>query len=100
MVAPGRGVLRIAALFGQWDKVVQRCANKPAEPYAFALAAFADAVHAIVPVACTHERQTMGAGGRTGIERQSTMRKKACLDVGNHRLEEGVALTFVQHWPL
>ena len=43
----------------------QRRIEEPAEPHAFALAALADPVHAVVPVAGAHQRQAVHAGGQS-----------------------------------
>ncbi len=47
--------------------------EKPAEPNTFALALLTDAIHAIVPVAAAHQRQTVLADCETAVESARTV---------------------------
>ncbi len=47
--------------------------QEPAEPDAFALAALAYPVHAVIPVAGADQRQTVRSGGKTFVQREYAM---------------------------
>ena len=61
MCAPAARAVRVA-LVGQRREQRDGARAEPAEPDAFALAAFADPVHAVVPVAAADQRQAVPAG--------------------------------------
>ncbi|MNM60739.1 hypothetical protein D3C81_720290 [compost metagenome] len=48
----------IATRVGQPDEAVQRVMQEEPEPHTFTALLVADAVHAVVPVAAAHQRQT------------------------------------------
>ena len=52
---------------------VQNCIQEPPKPHALPSAFDADPVHAVVPVACTHQRQTMRPGSGAPLDRPQTM---------------------------
>ena len=58
----------LAARGGERRESRQRRVEEPAEPNAFAFALFADAVHAVVPVAGADERKSVAAD-RPGSDR-------------------------------
>src|SRR5215213_10455854 len=47
--------------------------QEPTEPHALALAADADTVHAVIPVACAHQRQAVLAHCKAAIDRTRAM---------------------------
>src|SRR3546814_4805068 len=61
MSAPASGAVDVAALSQRGEKR-DGPHQKPTEPHAFALPAFTDPVHAVVPVAGADERQAVFAG--------------------------------------
>ena len=76
-----RARARVAALLGERREARQRGMQEPAEPDAFALAAFADPVHAVVPVAGAHQRQAVAPSGEAVVERRaqcSNKRGRSC----------------------
>jgi hypothetical protein len=58
---PASGQREFAARLRQRRKGIQGGVQEPAQPDALAAAVFADAVHAVVPVAGAHQRQAMHA---------------------------------------
>ena len=70
--------------------------QEPAEPDALALALLADAVHAVVPVAGTEEREPVHADREALVERARAVLEERRLLVGDHRLEEGVVFALVE----
>ena len=65
--------------------------QEPSEPDALALALFADPVHAVVPVACTHERKPVPAHGEARIERPRAMLEQSRAFSRNRRHEEATS---------
>ena len=61
VLAPGEARAGLSALLGDAGELEEVGVEEPAEPDALALAARADAVHAVVPVSRAHERQSMAA---------------------------------------
>ena len=66
--------------------------QKPAEPDALALATFADAVHAVVPVAGTDQRQAVDAEREALVKPARAVLEQRGDLVGNGGLEEAVVL--------
>ena len=64
--------------------------QEPAEPNAFAPAFKADAVHAVVPVACSHERQSVTSHREAPVERPRAMLKESRFFRRRIRLEIGI----------
>ena len=64
-----RGARRLAARLGERREGRERRVQEPAEPDALALAAVADPVHAVVPVAGADQRQAVRADGEAAVER-------------------------------
>ena len=52
---------RVAAQARDFGEFSQHVTEEKAEPYAFAFAVPADQIHAVVPVAGTHQRQSVRA---------------------------------------
>ena len=71
--APRRGPACFPARLGDRNEGHQCRVEEPAEPDAFTVAFFADAVHAVVPVAGPHQRKPMDAELKRGVERESAM---------------------------
>ena len=65
---PVCGARRFAALLRQRRQAVDHCAQEPGQPHRLALAAVADAVHAVVPVARADQRQPVHAHGQTAVD--------------------------------
>src|SRR5688572_31864873 len=96
MGAPHRGAISLAAGVGQRRKGRKRRVEEPAQPDALALAMLADAVHAIVPVACANQGQPMAANRKALVESPRTMFEQGGGLVGDRRLEEAVMLAGLQ----
>ena len=67
----GRGTgdeLGVASACRQVGEVGQRAVEEPAEPDALAATGRADTVHAVVPVAGAHQRESVGAGVERPLE--------------------------------
>src|SRR6185436_16744615 len=94
--APSSGAVGLAAGVGERRKGHERRVEEPTEPDALALAMFADAVHAIVPVARPDQRQPMTADCKALVESAGTMLEQRGRLVGDRRLEEAVMLAGVQ----
>ncbi len=89
--ASRRGRSRGVSARGAKSAIVAQ--EQPAEPDALALAALADPVHAVVPVAGADQRQAMGAGqGEALVEAARAMLEQRRRLVGLVGLEEGVVL--------
>ena len=88
--------VRVAARFGEVRERVERGVQQPAEPDALALAAFADPVHAVVPVAAADQRQPVGADRQAGVQGPGAMLVEAGGLVRDGRLEEALALAGLQ----
>ena len=67
------GSLHILARLTERRKLRERRVQKPTDPDALAFAAVPDAVHAVVPVARSHQRQTVRARLQTTIKRAHAM---------------------------
>jgi hypothetical protein len=92
MGAPAPGAIRIAGV-GEGREDRDGAQEQPAEPDALALAALADPVHAVVPVAGADQRQAVGAGQLEAlVEAAGAMLEQRGGVLGLHRLEEGVVL--------
>ena len=74
----------------------QRRVQEPAEPDAFARALFADAVHAVVPVAGSHQRKPVAAERQAGVEGERAMLEQCRRPVGDDGREEAVGLAGLQ----
>ena len=70
---PFRRARRVAARIGQICEGVKRGVQHPAKPDAFALAACADTVHAVVPVAAADQRQAVAADRQAGVQGPGAM---------------------------
>src|ERR1700735_95094 len=92
MRPPSHGALRLTPRVGKAGEGPERHMQKPAEPHALALPAFADAVHAVVPVARAHQRQPMSAEAETGVEAASAMLEECRGLIGDGGLEECIML--------
>ncbi len=90
-------VLLAGPCVGEGRKRQQRRVQEPAEPHAFAPAAFADAAHAVVPVARAHQRQAVDAGGEAVVQRPRAMLEQGPALVGDGRREEPIVLRRRQH---
>ena len=66
----------------------ERSMKKPAEPYAFAFTTCSHAVHPVVPISGSHQRQTVRADGETGFKRARTVLEERRLFAGNGWLRE------------
>jgi hypothetical protein len=69
----GPGLIRVAPLVAQFGKVLEHRQQEPAEPDAFTAAFRADAVHAVVPVAAAHERQSVSAESASVLDGAEAM---------------------------
>ena len=81
-------------------KARQGHVRKPGQPDAFALAPFADPVHAVVPVAAADQGKPVGAARQARVEaRARNARKTLAVSVRDRRAEEAVMLAFLQRRP-
>src|SRR5690606_36174354 len=95
MIFPRFGMRMVASLAGDRRKAAQRAGKEPAEPDARAAAGFADAVHAVVPVAAEDERQAvLPCPQDRKIERAGAMVVERGILGRAARLEEGIVLAF------
>ena len=83
--APCCGADRLLARVGERREGGERGVQEPAEPDALALPQFADAVHAVVPVAGADQRQAVGAERQALIERAGAMLEQSGGLVGDRR---------------
>ena len=90
--SPRCGAGRVAARVGERREGAERRVKQPAEPDALALAKFADAVHAVVPVAGADQRQSVRADLEAGIEPARAVLEQRADLVGDRRVEEAVVL--------
>src|SRR5690606_1069022 len=85
------------ALVGEGCEERDGAQQEPAEPHALALAAFADPVHAVIPVAGADERQAVLAGERQAlVEATGAMLEERRLLVRDVGHEEGIVLALGQ----
>src|SRR6202034_1419259 len=70
---PSFGALVLAAGVGDRRENIQHMMQEPSEPDAFALAARADEIHAIVPVALAHEGKAVRPVGEAAIDGAGAM---------------------------
>ena len=96
VLPPVRRPRRIAARIGDACEGVERGVQQPAKPDTLAATAFADAVHAIVPIAAADQRQAMAADRQAGVQRTGAMLVEAGGLVRDGRLEEAIALAWLQ----
>ena len=88
--APHRRSVAFPARLGDGNESRQRRVKEPAEPNAFARALFADAVHAVVPVARPDQGEPMDAERQRGVESQRAMLEYGRGLVRDGRIEEAV----------
>src|SRR5439155_2371377 len=69
------GLLCLSALIAERYETAQRGIEKPANPDALALAHMPNAIHAIIPVARTHQRQAVLPDCQTALDRTSAVFK-------------------------
>ena len=98
MAAPFLRPLRFAARVGNFRKARHRRAMQPGQPDAFAMAVFANPVHAVVPIARSHQRQAVAAQRQAVVEGQRAMLVKAGEMIRHMRLEQAVMLAIAQPW--
>ena len=96
VLAPAAGALALgsaAALRDRREGVEVR-AQEPREPDALSLAADADPVHAVVPVARSHERKAVRADGEAAVERAGAVlvQVAALAGLGRDEVALGLAL--------
>src|SRR6185369_10493735 len=96
VLAPAAGALALgsaAALRNRHEGVEVR-AQEPREPDALSLAADADPVHAVVPVARSHERKSVRSDGEAAVERAGAVlvQVAALAGVGRDEVALGLAL--------
>src|SRR3546814_15676933 len=96
MSAPAPGTVDVAA-FSQRGEKRDGPHQKPTEPHAFALPAFTDPVHAVVPVAGADERQAVFAGEfKARVKASGAVFEQRGRFVRDHGLEEGIMLAGTQ----
>src|SRR3546814_20627948 len=97
MGAPASGTVGIPS-FCQRREKLDGPHQQPAEPHAFTLAAFADPVHAVVPVTGADERQAMiPEKVEALVEAAGAVLEQRARAVRDHRLEEGLGLAGMQN---
>src|SRR2546428_12572274 len=70
----------------EWHEVGEDVVKEEAEPRAFAASCWADAVHAVVPVAAADEGETVGSGGEALVDRPNTVFEECPVLEGHARL--------------
>ena len=93
MLFPDRGAAGFTSGIGQGSKCVQRRIQQPAQPDALALARFTDAVHSIVPVAGSDQRQAMSTEGKALVECTGAVFKDSSYLIRDRRQKEAVVFT-------
>src|SRR5690606_19960175 len=89
------------ATFRQWREQLDGAREQPAEPDALALAAFADAVHAVVPVARAHKGQAKRAREFEALVEAAGAVFEQRGGFGRLRgMKEGVVLAWSKRWTL
>src|SRR5262249_43379175 len=88
--APTISARMLTAFIGNRRKTQQRGMEEPAEPDAFAFAVLADLVHAVVPIACSDQRQAVRADCKGRIERERAVLKQARLPRADRGLKERI----------
>ena len=68
LAPPAGGAVGIAAPLDHAGKIAQDLRQEPAQPHAFAAALMTDAIHAVVPIARSDERQPVGANGQSALD--------------------------------
>ena len=84
---PAARPVRLAARLGEAREVPEIRAEEPAEPDALALAAGADPIHPVVPVAASHQGQPVAAGREAAVERPRAVLEERRRLSGNLRFE-------------
>src|SRR5664280_1386444 len=92
VLPPGCGAIVLTALLGERNEISNGGVKKPTQPYAFALAAGADPVHSVVPVASTDQRQTVRSERKTTIETARAVFEKSGSLVRGHGLKKRILL--------
>src|SRR6185436_14293815 len=69
LAAEPRRPRRVSLALGQHRELPEDLGEEPPQPHALATALVADAVHAVVPVADSDQRQTVRSGGETALDR-------------------------------
>ena len=72
-ITPSGGTFSVPTRVCNRSKDFQSREQEPAKPNTFSFSAFANPVHAVIPVAGAHERQAMGAMGQAAIKRAGAM---------------------------
>src|SRR3546814_607733 len=91
---PARRAVLLAASLRIWRERVDGGAQEPAQPRTLAPALFADAVHAVVPVAGTEQRQVVRTQRQAGVDGARAVFVQAGVGVGGGRPVVG----FVHAW--
>src|SRR6185295_11568390 len=76
------------------SKPAERVVKKPPEPDAFAFAILTDPVHSIVPVARSHQGQSVRPRSKASIKRAHAMFIEACRFRRHHRKQVSFGLVF------
>ncbi len=82
------------------NECVDRRDEKPRKPRAFAATFFADAVHAVVPVAGADERQPACTQRQTDVDRTRAVFVQTCLLARDRRLKKCFVLAILQRFAL
>ena len=94
--SPCRGMHRVAACIGKRCERDECRVEQPAEPDALASTEFADAVHAVVPVAGADQRQPVKPDIEAGIEAAGAVLEQRAGLIGRGRGEEAVVFAGLQ----
>ena len=68
MCLPPVGARLLSTVFGDWHECGEGDVQEPAEPDALSAAVVPDAIHAVVPIAGSHQREPMQADGEASVE--------------------------------
>ena len=98
LLAAAGGQRAVATAFADRDEVGEHRVDEEAEPHAFAAALGADAVHAVVPVAATHQRQAVRTAGQAVINGSSAMLEQRAGVPRQRRLLVRLRLARRERW--
>ncbi len=73
VLAVANGPIDVLTVLADHGKSLEDHRQKPAKPYALAAALVADTVHTVVPVARSHQRETVRADDQASIDSSNTV---------------------------
>src|SRR3990172_9570258 len=90
MISITLGSIGLVTHVTEFDELLQRLIKKPADPYTLAFTLVSNAIHPVVPITSSHQRQPVSAHGETSIQSSRTMFKQC----GGLRRSNGLSVGF------